>query len=763
MRVPCSKKGALLQSAAMGAHGMARKHAFESAVAKVPAWLLWLSMLQVVLGLLSPARGADVIREELPSLFPQLAGELRLDKSRGAPPAHEVRRDGALVGYAFSTGSVTGSVGFSGKPIDIHVGLGLDGRIAGAHLAAHEEPIFVIGVSADALESFVRGLAGFDIRQPVSALTKRKPGGPDHVTGATVSSAVIKDAVLRAARSVAASRGLLAGATAGQAAIDRSTFVPMGFGDLVEAGGVMRRLVTTGDMAGPTDPAGAAGASVLIDIYVALLTPPAIGQNLLGRREFERLQAKLGANQHAVLIAASGLYSFKGTGWRQSGTFDRVQLVQGATTIRLSTADHDNAEALAADGAPDLREIGVFRIPTTVAFDPTQPWRLELIVEGTVAGTRSGAARIVTVEYRIPARFLASPQGGPNRDARATTVDRASPAGTAQSLPGTPPELAVQAPATDEAIPELWEQIWRARTLEIVLVAAQVFALTVILFFHDLLVRDVTRYRRVRIAFLAVTVLFLGIYAGAQLSVVHVVTFAHALLSGFRWEQFLLDPVIFVLWSFVALALLFWGRGVFCGWLCPFGALQELLNEAARKLGVRQIAIPWGLHERLWPIKYVAFLLILGISLKSSLLAYRMAEVEPFKTVMALNFMRAWPFVLYALGLLVAGLFIERIFCRYLCPLGAALAIPARLRLFEWLKRRPQCGRECRVCAARCTVQAIAPLGNIVPNECIYCLQCQANYHDAQTCLPLIQRAQRRAAKPVSPSTPASPAGDGDA
>ena len=43
-------------------------------------------------------------------------------------------------------------------------------------------------------------------------------------------------------------------------------------------------------------------------------------------------------------------------------------------------------------------------------------------------------------------------------------------------------------------------------------------------------------------------------------------------------------------------------RRAFCGWLCPFGALQELLNEGARRIGIRQIHVPWALHERLWPI-----------------------------------------------------------------------------------------------------------------------------------------------------------------
>jgi polyferredoxin len=108
------------------------------------------------------------------------------------------------------------------------------------------------------------------------------------------------------------------------------------------------------------------------------------------------------------------------------------------------------------------------------------------------------------------------------------------------------------------------------------------------------------------------------------------------------------------------------------------------------------------------------------------------------------------------MALLTAGLFIERFFCRYLCPLGAALAIPARLHMFQWLKRRHQCGRECHICAVRCPVQAIHPTGAINPNECIHCLKCQRLYFDAFTCPPLISRRKRRAERAAA-ATPGGP------
>jgi polyferredoxin len=135
---------------------------------------------------------------------------------------------------------------------------------------------------------------------------------------------------------------------------------------------------------------------------------------------------------------------------------------------------------------------------------------------------------------------------------------------------------------------------------------------------------------------------------------------------------------------------------------------------------------------------------MLAVSLNSIMAAFGIAEIEPFKTAITLKFMRDWPFVSYAAALLMAGIFVERFFCRYLCALGAALAIPARMRMFEWLKRYRECGAECHVCARQCTVQAIHPLGQINPNECIYCLKCQANYFDSTTCLHLKKRIERR-------------------
>lgn len=668
------------------------------------------SALALLIASVAPARALEP--ESLQSVFP---GAERAEPFSGAPPAAAAFRGGRLVGYLLSTHDVIGSVGFSGKPLDILVGLGLDGRIAGAQLRRHAEPILVIGIAEERLRRYVAGFAGVDVLGPpaLTQVAQRWAGIPDVIAGASISSAVIRDSIVRAARAVARSRGL-AGGGAAAARLDRESFAPASWRELVDDGSIARlrldraRVDAAFGHAAPDS--GAAPGELFLELYAALLTPPRVGQNLLGQAAFTRLAARIGADDQAILIAAQGLYSFKGTGYVRGGRFDRIQLVQDEKTIGFTRDRHENVERLGAAGAPELREAGVFVVPAASGFDPLRPWRLQLAVERTDAA-KGALLAAFELPYALPARYR---------------IGGAGPEAEAQ--PETP----------------LWQQIWFDRMGQVGILSAILLALAAILVFQDVLVRDYRLYWWVRHAFLAVTVVWIGWYASAQLSVLNVLTFIQALLADFRWEFFLLDPLIFILWSFVAVALLFWGRGVFCGWLCPFGALHELLNEAAHRLRVPQLAVPFLLHERLWPIKYIAFLALFALSLHAMDMAVLGTEIEPFKTAITLRFARAWPFVAYALALLAAGLFIERFFCRYLCPLGAALAIPARLRMFEWLKRKKECGAECAICAQRCTVQAIHPDGRINPNECIHCLQCQTLYYDDRTCPPLVERRRRR-------------------
>lgn len=651
--------------------------------------------------------------------FPENA-PVTITAPTGHPPAATIRTsDGRILGYAFSTHAVVGSVGYAGRPLDIVAAVTPAGLIAGARIVAHEEPILVIGIPREAIATYVSNFRGYDIGA-VAAVRRidRTPGGrPQAVAGATITSTVIHDAILRSARAVLRTRKI---DTDARLRLDRESRRSVTWPELVAEGAVRRLHITRGEAARMLGTHDAEPEQMFIELWLALVTPPPIGENLLGRRVYESELARRGPDDDLLLIAASGLYSFKGTQWRKSGLFDRIQIVQGRKTIQLRTDDHLNVPRLAAENSPEFREIGLFRIAADAGFDPTLPFRLDLFLDGL---GRTPPTVVVSLDYVIPGRYLI--------------------------LAGAPPSavMATESGAIDTSRPlpmPLWQDIWRERRIELGVLAVMLIGLSGILIFQNIAVAHRRFYQALRASFLVATLVFLGFVANAQLSIVNVVTFVHALLSGFRWELFLLDPLVFVLWSFVAISMLFWGRGVFCGWLCPFGALQELVNHAAQRLGIRQVSIPFELHERLWMIKYVIFLVILAVSLHSVMAAFGLAEIEPFKTAITMKFMRDWHFVAYAAMLLVAGIFIERFYCRYLCALGAALAIPARIRMFEWLKRYRECGAECHLCARHCTVQAIHPLGAINPNECIYCLKCQTNYFDHANCLHLKRRAERR-------------------
>ncbi len=295
-----------------------------------------------------------------------------------------------------------------------------------------------------------------------------------------------------------------------------------------------------------------------------------------------------------------------------------------------------------------------------------------------------------------------------------------------------------------EQPPPLWEQLWNARTSHIVVLVLGLFILLCILLFQDWLAGHPTLLIYLRNLYLVFTVIFIGLIAGGQLSIVNVLTFTNSLLQRFSWESFLMDPILFLLWSFVALTVLLWGRGVYCGWLCPFGALQELLFRLARRLKLPEWEPPEILHERLLAIKYLVMLGLFGLSLQSLARAERFAEVEPFKTAFSLHFWRDWPFVVYALLILGLGLVVRKAYCRYLCPLGASLTFPSRFRIFDWLRRRKECGHPCQICARGCEVRAIRPTGEIISNECHHCLDCQVTFWDRYTCPPLVEKRKKR-------------------
>ena len=330
-----------------------------------------------------------------------------------------------------------------------------------------------------------------------------------------------------------------------------------------------------------------------------------------------------------------------------------------------------------------------------------------------------------------------------------TAVAPSSQVETAVSNEAQNPPLQIQnnGRVGKDYVEEHWfdlEQVWLDKGFELSVILFALGVLVFILFFQDWLVMRTRLFRRIRLVYLIFTVFFIGYYCMAQLSIMNVLAFIQLLVNEFTWETLMIDPLIFVLWGFVAVSIILWGRGVYCGWLCHFGVMKELINKLGKKIGLKSYEFPKMVHERLWAIKYIVLIVLVGVSLESLSTAAVIAEVEPFKTTLALRFQRDWCFVLYAFALLLISAFNSKFFCKYLCPLGAGLSFATRFRVFDWLRRRKECGRPCQTCASLCQISAIKHTGEIIDTECHYCLECQVDYWDDRLCPPLMEKRKKR-------------------
>jgi NosR/NirI family transcriptional regulator, nitrous oxide reductase regulator len=701
----------------------------------------------------------------LEAIFP---GADKVGVVGGTPPAAPVYKGGRQVGYLFSTWDVTQSKGFSNRPLILLVGIDLKGHVTEARLVHHTEPIAILGIKDEQFHRFAEAYQGHDLYEGVDVVSelsssvlgpgsfsqRSAPGAKpsvkvDAVSRATTSSVLMSDAIVRGGRIVARSRGILSAPNGGKAHLDVDRFAPADWAALEASGAIGHLHLSYGDVrakiaaraAGRLGDPAARPEEPFLDLYVALATPAGIGINILGETWYSQYTTGRSMGDQLVLIAAKGAYSFLGSDWEHADVLDRLQLVQGEKTIRLPSKRIKALPFLHAKKAPDLAEQALVFFAGNGDLDPIEPWRVRLLVGGEAPGAPPSFASF-DLAYHVPEDYVVKAVATPQGRDRAASIE-------------TPDRPSEGSASSEKAL--AWQAIWSAHSLKITILGLGLTALTVILFLQDVISRRPRLHHWIRVGFLGWTLVWLGWYAGAQLTIVNLLTYIHTVVSDFRWDYLLADPLVAILSVFTLAGLFLWGRAVFCGWLCPFGALQELVNKAARGLRVPQLKIPMALHERLIAIKYLVFLGLVVASFLSWDLAMTGAEIEPFKAAIILRFATKWPMVVYAVALVAAGLFVERFYCRFACPLGGGLAIFGRVRMFNWLKRHPECGTRCHVCETVCPVGAIKRSGEIDMNECFYCLDCQVTYYDDHICPPLVWR--RKHGRPADGGVPAGNAG----
>jgi len=643
--------------------------------------------------------------EVLDRVYPD--GADRLEFVDGAVPAVAVYEGEAVAAYIFSTLDLLNSRGFSSTAFDVIAGVDLEGRITGVTDVFHREPhIFGDPRRTDRLESYLRAFAGVLYTQR-AAMTRQ----PDFVSGATISARAMAYAVTDGARMVM--RNLVGVAEVTEPTIDVDGFAARTLDELLAAGSVRTLSITNAELDAAFAAAGAPGATaavrplgepeeVYIAFFAALATPAMISRNLgTSAGALDRLSTGFPAGSHGIIVGSRGRYDYQGFTYQNASSgyrLERIEIRQGDNTWEFHRNDYFRAPTVFGSYG------GVLVIPPDAGFAPMAPFTVVLKVHGTSAEGAPVTAAF-PLDYVLPAEHIL--------------------------LPEPPPE-------------PLWVSVWRDARGDLAILGAALLVLTLIFVFQAQLSRHRRLHRAVRLGFLAFTVVWLGYIAGGQFSITHVVNWLRGPFENVDLNYYLVEPIVVCLAIYVAISLVLIGRGVFCGWLCPFGALQEFAHRIGRLLRLPVWDPPARLQRAMWLPKYGAAALIIGTAFLLPEWTTSVQEIEPFKTAITSGFSRQWPFVAYAVLLLTLSLFTERAFCRFLCPLGGFLAVLDRLHVLNLLKRRPECGSPCQLCSRSCPVRAITPSGRIVMAECFQCLDCQVEYYDDRRCPPLAQQRKAR-------------------
>jgi polyferredoxin len=261
----------------------------------------------------------------------------------------------------------------------------------------------------------------------------------------------------------------------------------------------------------------------------------------------------------------------------------------------------------------------------------------------------------------------------------------------------------------DEAV-ETWADVFGPQALDIALVAAFV-------------VLALVSFRRksvgLKYATFAAAIGYMGFAKSYLISITNI-------FSLLDWNL----PIVkhnlawYVFFGFTVVSTVLWGR-LYCGRVCAYGALTQTLDVIVPARW--RVQVPRAIEKRAALVK---FGLLGGVILyylaSRNLLIYQ--YVEPFWMFSLAGTPAMW----MGIGLLLAAtVFVRNLYCRFLCPVGAALGLLSYLTVFR-IRRWSEC-KHCRICQKACQWGAIEG-PRILLTECVRCDDCERLYHDTQRC-----------------------------
>ena len=259
--------------------------------------------------------------------------------------------------------------------------------------------------------------------------------------------------------------------------------------------------------------------------------------------------------------------------------------------------------------------------------------------------------------------------------------------------------------------PPTWTETLRSQAVDLGVFAGFTVLALVSFFRKDKTLKYVT---------LAVCVVLLGFWKSQLITIVNVFGLISLDLPIFRYSL-----AWYLLAAFTVVSTVLWGR-LYCGRMCAFGALTQLM-DAALPASWRREPPAW-LERRGSFIKYgILAAAILYFIVTRDRFIYR--YIEPFWMFGFHGSAVMWTLLAV---LLVATVFVRNLYCRFLCPVGAALGVLSNLTVFE-IKRWKECN-SCKICEKACEWGAIQG-PKIIKSECVRCDDCERIYADPKTCV----------------------------
>jgi NosR/NirI family transcriptional regulator, nitrous oxide reductase regulator len=651
---------------------------------------------------------ASMSKERLESFIekPYILGE----KDKNIPVWEILDKNKKLHSYIFETYDYAPIAGFSGGKMNLLVSIDLQGNFLDVHILEQDEPVFVSGLGIIPFINFLKQYKGKSLKNSIKVGTSKDQTSSVHIDGVTKATASVKianDIILGSAVQVAKEK-LLGVAPKEIHNPKKDLFEKYTWDELIANNLVSNIKVTKSqienlfkDTLYINELSNEENNEIALDLYIADLSIPSVSQNILKESTQKELKGYLRKTDEAILIFANGSFSILTEKFVPRSSPDEIEVKQDGFNLNIRDGDY-LIEFL--DNIPNFEQSLILEVDKRYDFDPSSLWTLNIkTVRGNDSIFLTPEARYLTFDIQPVKKYF--------------QIEK------------------------EEKTPVWLTSIYEQKVKLISLILFLTF-LFVVLYKYQVLLSKL-RYKRTIL--LAITLFFIGWYAQGQLSMVTVLGVVKAIVNSQSLSFLLYDPFSLIIWFFVLVSLVIWGRGTFCGWLCPYGVLQEFSHYLGRILKLPRIRVPENLNSKLVYIKYFILAGLILSVIFAPKIAESLVEVEPFKTSITLIFDRQIPYVVYALFWLFLGMFLFKGFCRYFCPLGAFLSILGKLRILDWLPRRYECGNPCNNCHKSCNYQAIdKKSGAIKYTDCFQCMDCVQIYSDENLCKILIKNTKEQ-------------------